>query len=114
MRTVLRLLALIMLLATPYLSAGAATPVSLAPLPMLRFVNNNGNACSGCKVFTYAAGTTTKLAAYTDSTGATPQTNPIILNTRGEAPVWLNSNAPYKIVLSPSTDSDPPTNPFWT
>ncbi len=94
--------------------AFAGNSVNLAPLPMLRFVNNNGNSCSGCQLFTYAAGTGTKLAAYTDSTGATPQTNPIVLDARGEAPVWLNSDAAYKIVLSPPTDSDPPSNAIWT
>ncbi len=106
------LLALIAVLA-PYLSAAADTPVSVAPLPMLRFVDNKGNACSGCKLFTYAAGTTTKLASYTDSTGTTPQTNPVVLNSRGEASIWLAALA-YKIVLSFGTDSDPPTNPIWT
>ncbi len=89
------------------------TGVVLSPLPVQRFVDNNGNPCSGCKVFTYTAGTMTKLATYTDSTGATPNVNPVILNTRGEAGIWL-TGGPYKFVLSPSTDSDPPTNPFWT
>lgn len=95
-------------------TAQTVAPVSLAPTPMQRFVDNNGNACSGCKVFTYASGTTTKQAAYTDGTGATPQINPIILNTRGEAPIWLNTALSYKFVLSPSTDTDPPTNAIWT
>ena len=87
---------------------------ALTPTPMQRFVDNNGNALSGGKLFTYAAGTTTKLATYTDSTGATPNANPIILNTRGEAPIWLPPDVGYKFVLSPSTDTDPPTNPIWT
>lgn len=75
----------------------------------------------GAKLFTYAAGTTNKQATYTDSTGATPQTNPIILNARGEptngagsAGLWLQQSVAYKFVLAPSTDTDPPTNPIWT
>ena len=94
---------------------------NLAPLPIQRFVDSNGNALVGGKLFTYAAGTTTKLATYTDSGGLTQQTNPIILNARGEPEnnlgnsigIWLGPSA-YKFVLSPSTDTDPPTNPIWT
>ncbi len=92
-----------------------ATPtVTLSQLPKLRFVDNNGIACSGCKVFTYAAGTTTKQNSYTDSTGTTPNANPVILDSRGEAAVWLDQSLSYKVVLAPSTDSDPPGNAFWT
>lgn len=94
---------------------------ALSPSPIQRFVDNNGNALVGGLLFTYAAGTTTKLATYTDSTGATQQTNPIVLNSRGEPEnnlgtsvgIWLTSAA-YKFVLSPAGDTDPPTNPIWT
>jgi hypothetical protein len=85
-----------------------------SPLPIQHFTDNNGNALTGGKLFTYAAGTTTKLATFTDATATTSNTNPIILNTRGEANVWLSPNTAYKFVLSPSTDTDPPTNSFWT
>jgi len=90
--------------------------VALAPLPRLRFVDNNGNALSGGKLFTYVAGSSpsTKQATYVDSTGATPNTNPIILNSRGECDVWLDVTKSYKFTLSPPTDTDPPTNSFWT
>lgn len=88
--------------------------VLLSPLPKLRFVDSNGNALTGGKLFTYTAGTTSKLATYTDSTGGTPNTNPILLDARGECNCWLTAGSAYKLVLSPSTDSDPPTNPIWT
>jgi hypothetical protein len=75
----------------------------------------------GAKLFAYAAGTTTKQNTYTDNTGSTPQTNPIVMNARGEptngagsAGVWLQQGLSYKFVLSSSTDTDPPTNPIWT
>src|SRR6185437_1160662 len=87
---------------------------NLSPLPVQHFVDNNGVLCVGCKLFTYQAGTTTKQNTYTDSSGGTPNTNPVILNARGEANVWLDPSLSYKFVLSPSTDSDLPTNPFWT
>lgn len=86
----------------------------LSPLPIQHFTDNDGNLCAGCKLFTYQAGTTTKQNTYTDSGGGTPNTNPVVMNARGEAPVWLTPNQSYKFVLAPSTDSDPPTNPYWS
>lgn len=88
--------------------------LSLAPLPILAFLNNNGTPLVGGKLFTYAAGGTVKQATYTDSTGATPNTNPVILNARGECSVWFTQNVTYKLVLAPATDTDPPTNAIWT
>jgi hypothetical protein len=86
----------------------------LAPTPVAHFQNTNGTACSGCKLFTYSAGTNTKLATYTNSGGGTANVNPIILNSRGEANIWIASGTAYKFTLSPSTDSDPPSNSIWT
>lgn len=94
-------------------SAWAAT-TQVSPDPKLHFVDSSGNACSGCKLFTYSAGTTTKLNTFTDQTGNTQNANPVILDTRGEANVWLAPATLYKFVLAPSTDSDPPTNAFYT
>ena len=71
---------------------------SLSSVPKLQFFDANGNPLVGGKLFTYAAGTTTPLATYTDSSAGTPNTNPIILNARGEANVWLD-NTTYKFVL---------------
>lgn len=89
-------------------------PAIIAPLPIIALLDNNGQQAVGGQLFTYAAGTTTKLATYTDASGATPNTNPIILDDRGEAPVWLTAGVAYKFVFAPSTDTDPPTNPYWT
>lgn len=86
----------------------------LTPTPVQKFWDNNGAPASGAKVFFYVAGTTTKQAAYTDSTQATPLTNPAIANARGEIAIWLDPTKTYKIVAAPSTDTDPPTNAFWT
>jgi hypothetical protein len=86
----------------------------LSPLPKQRFEDSNGNACTGCKLFTYQAGSTTKQSTFTDSTGGTPNANPIVLDTRGEANVWLPATQAFKYTLAPSTDTDPPSNPIWT
>ena len=62
----------------------------LAPAPVFRSWDNNGLPLFLGKLFTYAAGTTTLQATYTDSTQTTQNPNPVILNIRGEAFVWLN------------------------
>jgi len=76
---------------------------SLSPTPKLQFFDLNGAPLSGGKLYTYAAGTTTPLASYTDFTGNIANTNPIILDSRGEANVWLGA-ASYKFALYDSTN----------
>lgn len=88
--------------------------VSLAPIPKLRFSDNNGNPAAGFLLFTYASRSTTKQNTYTDATGATPNANPVILDSRGEGAVWVDDSLAYKFVLAPPWDTDPPTNPVWT
>jgi len=76
---------------------------TLTASPLMQFTTTAGAPLIGGKVYTYAAGTTTPLASYTDSTGATANTNPVILDTRGEAAIWL-SPASYKFLLKDSND----------
>ena len=77
--------------------------ITLTASPFMQFTTTAGAPLIGGKVYTYAAGTTTPLATYTDNTGATANTNPVILDTRGEAAIWL-SPASYKFVLKDSND----------
>jgi hypothetical protein len=81
---------------------------TLTASPLMQFTTTAGAPLIGGKVYTYAAGTTSALATYTDSTGATANTNPVILNTRGEAAIWL-SPASYKFALRDANDT-----PIWT
>jgi hypothetical protein len=90
------------------------TTTTLSPTPVQKFFDNNGIPLASGKLFTYQAGTTTKLSTYTDQTGSTPNTNPVILNARGEAQIWVPPNVAYKFVLAAATDTDPPTSPIWT
>lgn len=81
---------------------------SLSPVPKLQFFDANGDPLVGGKLYSYVAGTTTPLATYTDSTGTTQNANPTILDSRGEAGVWMGSSL-YKLVLKTSTDIE-----IWT
>jgi hypothetical protein len=70
-----------------------------AAMPFVRrqFSDANGDPLAGGLVYTYAAGTTTPLATYTDSSASTPNTNPIQLDSGGFANVFI-SGASYKFV----------------
>jgi len=80
----------------------------ISPQPKLQFLDSNGVPLSGGKVYTYAAGTTTALTTYTDYTGNTANSNPVILDSRGECSIWLGTSS-YKFKLTTSTDVE-----VWT
>jgi len=75
----------------------------LSPNPKFQAFDSDGNPLVGGKLYTYGAGGSTPLATYTDSTGASANSNPIILDANGEANVWL-SNAAYKFTLKDAND----------
>ncbi len=85
------------------------TTAVLSPLLKQRFYDNNGNPLYLGTLTTYAAGTVTPIATYTDSTGSTPNANPIVLNTRGECDCWVLPNVSYKFQLKDSAG-----NLIWT
>ena len=69
-----------------------------------QFFTNSGVPLSGGLLYTYAAGTTTPLATYQESSGSTVHTNPIILDSAGRVPteVWMTAGSAYKLVLKTS------------
>ncbi len=80
------------------------------------FFDANSNELSGGKLFVYQADTTTKVTSYAETDGLSANSNPIVLNSRGEVPngLYVDGSVTYKLVLAPSTDTDPPTSPIWT
>lgn len=76
-----------------------------------QFFDNSGVPLSGGLLYTYAAGTTTPQTTYSDSTGATPNANPIVLDSAGRVSgeVWLTTSISYKFVLKTSTGTT-----LWT
>jgi hypothetical protein len=75
-----------------------------APYPVLRFYDDNNNPLVGGKIYVYLAGTTTPTPTYQDVAGTTPNSNPVILDSRGEALVYLATNISYKFVLKTSAE----------
>lgn len=82
--------------------------VLFSPWGNQQFIDANGNPLVGGKIQTFTAGSSTPLATYTDASGGVPQSNPIILNSRG-APtlgeIWLTSGALYKFQLFDSANN---------
>lgn len=68
----------------------------------------NGVAGVGYQMTTYIAGSLTKQDTYSDQAGMVPNTNPIIMDARGEATVYFKA-ALYKLSLT-----DALGNPVWT
>lgn len=94
----------------------------LNPFSGRQFLDENGDPYSGAKLFIYAAGSSTKSATTKDSAGLSSHANPIVLNSRGEPAdgagasqaIWQSEGTPIKMVLAPSTDTDPPVSAIST
>lgn len=75
----------------------AQTTVAPITNPRVQFFNNSV-PCAGCLLDTFSAGTTNALVTYSESTGTTPNANPVVLGSDGSAVVYLTS-ASYKFRL---------------
>lgn len=81
------------------------TTVALAVPRFRAFTQAGGAPLVGGKVYTYAAGTLTPKATYTDLAGGAVNANPVILDVNGEATIRLDLSAGgYKIILKDSAD----------
>ncbi len=70
--------------------------------PYLQFFDNStpGIPLNGGFIYTYAAGTSTPKATFTDYTEGTPAQNPIQLDTLGRATVWVSGA--YRFLITDS------------
>jgi hypothetical protein len=86
--------------------------------PKPQYEDSNGDPYVGMRLFFYAAGTSTKLATKTDSTGAVDNTNPVVLDSdgfpTGNVMIYGANAVAYKVVAAPAGTDDPPTSPLWT
>jgi hypothetical protein len=80
----------------------------VTPVAKMQFLDVTGAPLVGGLLYTYAAGTTTPQVTYTDSTGSQANTNPVVLDARGEANIWLASST-YKFRLCSSDNTE-----LWT
>lgn len=80
-------------MASPYIS------------PRFAAVDAFGNPLVGGRLYTYANTTTTPQTTYQDAAGTIANTNPIILDARGEAVIFLQDGVTYTWVLKTATDA---------
>ena len=98
----------IFLLSLLFLFLGVSTASALLQgYPKFQAIDSNGDPLSGGLLYTYAPGTSTPKAAYTDKDCATPADNPVVLDSSGEANVYIC--AEYKFVLKTSAGTT-----LWT
>lgn len=88
----------------------------LAPVLKHKFTDANDNPLAGGLLYTYVAGTSTPTTTYQDADGATPNTNPIVLDAGGECNLWIPDGFSFKFVLKNADDvtqwtQDKVTNP---
>lgn len=76
----------------------------LTPSPKQQIFGTDGLPLVGGKIYTYAAGTSTPIATYTDSSAGTANTNPIVLDSYGQANIWLINTTTYKFVVKTAAD----------
>jgi hypothetical protein len=76
---------------------------TLAPVGRQQYLDANGTPLAGGKLYWTAAGTSTPLDTYSDSTLLVANANPVILDSAGRATVYLSA-ASYKLVVKNSAD----------
>jgi hypothetical protein len=81
----------------------------LSPQIKKQYFDINGDPLSGGKLNIYQAGTTTPVTTYQNSSETVTNTNPIILDTRGELLAIYLIPGSYKFVLT-----DPDDSVIWT
>jgi hypothetical protein len=91
------------------LGALQAQTAILMPMPVIQFSDVNGTPLAGGFIYTYQASTSINQATYTDSTGTTVNTDPIVLNAAGEPSsplgpgfaggIYLTNGANYRICV---------------
>lgn len=68
---------------------------ALAPYSRFRAVDDDNLPLVGGWIYTYAPGTSTPKAVYTDHTLGTPHTNPVELDANGEATIFIDGDTDF-------------------
>jgi hypothetical protein len=77
---------------------------TVIPSPVFTGLDTNGDPVAGGKLHTYAAGTTTNQATYSDVNLTSANANPVVLDSAGRATLYIPAGASFKYVLKSSTD----------
>ena len=88
---------------------------NIALYPKFRAFDSSGSPLAGGLVYTYEKGTSTPKAAYSDNDLTVEQTNPVVLDSEGQADIYLDGY--YKFIIKDSEGTTIETNddvqPLW-
>ncbi|MET3929584.1 hypothetical protein ABIE51_001471 [Lysobacter sp. OAE881] len=84
-------------------------PAILSPSAKQQFFTNGSTVAAGYLLYTYQANSNDLEPTYTDRAGTVPNTNPIVLDARGEATIYLTPGVVYDYVLRTDQGTD-----VWT
>lgn len=73
---------------------------TLAPAGKQHYTDDKGRPLAGGRLYTYESGTSTPKATFADANMTQPNTNPVVLDARGEATIYWSGV--YKVVLNDS------------
>ena len=74
------------------------------PTPVFQAFDNNGDPCSGCRLYIYTSGTTEPAPVFRNRARSTPHTSPIVLDAAGRRPIFLTTATRYDVVLRSPND----------
>ena len=71
----------------------------MPPLFNCQFIDDDGTPLDSGLLYTYDSGTTTPRTSYADQGGASPNANPIVLDSAGRCNLWLTPDVEYRLLL---------------
>jgi hypothetical protein len=83
-------------------ASGLASTGAMLSYPKFKGWTTTGKPLSGGKLYSYEPNSSTPKALYSNKSMTTAHTNPVILDSYGEAAIW--SKGPVKLVLKTSAD----------
>lgn len=84
-------------------------PAVVALSPLYQFFDDQGDPLVGGLLYTYQTDSTTPAMTWQDQLQVAANTNPIILDDRGECRLWLDPSLAYRLALHDATDV-----PIWS
>ncbi len=91
-----RIYQILALLAFAFPLLGQKTPY---PTAWTQLFDNTGAPCSGCRLFTYVAGSVIPQATFTTPGGGAANSNPVVLDSAGTANIWTTPGQTYRFDL---------------
>lgn len=84
------------------------------PIPGEQYEDANGDPAVGYRIFTYLAGTSTKVNTFTDVALSIANANPLTLASDARPTLMGTPGVSYKIVFALPGSDDPPASTLWT